>query len=199
MNSTEKELIKYFEKKDNIREEVLKISREIIRDCAMNIRYVQKLKKESISFEIIDKLKKLEELIKTYPDFGKYINTPQQEYVEFQVFYSIVFNNEYLEYSQFELDIKPENYILGLCDTIGELRRMVLESIKMDNIHESERYYNFMEKIYDNIIKFDYYHLIDGLRKKQDISRSILEKTHGDLINFIENLKLREELKKYRG
>lgn len=84
------DLMEYFEKKDSTREEILKIYREIVRDCAMNIRHVQKMKKDEISFEVVDKLRKLEELTSEYYDFGKYLNLPQQEYVEFQVFYSIV-------------------------------------------------------------------------------------------------------------
>ena len=193
------DLMGYFEKKDSTREEILKISREIVRDCAMNIRQVQKMKRDKISFEVIDKLKKLEELIGEYYDFGKYLNLPQQEYVEFQVFYSIVFEGRYLEYHELEVEVKPENYILGICDVVGELRRMVLESIKKDDIENAERYYRFMEKIYDEVIKYDYYYVIEGLRKKQDICRGILEKTYGDLVNFVENLKLRRELEKQRG
>ena len=193
------DLMGYFEKKDSTREEILKISREIVRDCAMNIRQVQKMKRDKISFEVIDKLKKLEELTGEYYDFGKYLNLPQQEYVEFQVFYSIVFEDRYLEYHELEVEVKPENYILGICDVVGELRRMVLESIKKDDIENAERYYRFMEKIYDEVIKYDYYYVIEGLRKKQDICRGILEKTYGDLVNFVENLKLRRELEKQRG
>jgi len=193
------DLMGYFEKKDSTREEILKISREIVRDCAMNIRQVQKMKRDKISFEVIDKLKKLEELTGEYYDFGKYLNLPQQEYVEFQVFYSIVFEDRYLEYHELEVEVKPENYILGICDVVGELRRMVLESIKKDDIENAERYYRFMEKIYDEVIKYDYYYVIEGLRKKQDICRGILEKTYGDLVNFVENLKLRRELEKQRS
>jgi len=192
------DLMEYFERKDNTREEILKIAREIVRDCAMNIRHVQKMKKEEISFDVVDKLKKLEELTEEYYDFGKYLNLPQQEYVEFQVFYSIVFENKYLEYQDLEVEVKPENYILGICDVVGELRRMVLESIKNDDIESAERYYKFMERIYDEIIKYDYYYVIEGLRKKQDVCRGILEKTYGDLVTFVENLKLRRELERVR-
>jgi len=193
------DLMEYFEKKDSTREEILKIYREIVRDCAMNIRHVQKMKKDEISFEVVDKLRKLEELTSEYYDFGKYLNLPQQEYVEFQVFYSIVFENRYLEYHELEVEVKPENYILGICDVVGELRRMVLESIKNDDIESAERYYRFMEKIYDEVIKYDYYYVIEGLRKKQDMCRGILERTYGDLVTFVENLKLRRELEKVRG
>jgi len=192
------DLMKYFEKKDSTREEILKIYREIVRDCAMNIRRVQKMKRDEISFDMIEKLKKLEELTKEYYDFGKYLNLPQQEFVEFQVFYSIVFEDRYLDYHELPLEVKPENYILGICDVVGELRRMVLESIKNDDVERAEKYYRFMEKIYDDVIKYDHYYVIEGLRKKQDMCRGILERTYGDLVTFLENLKLRKELEKIK-
>ncbi len=196
------DLIKYFEEKDSIREKALKLSREIVREVALSIRHIHKLKKdEDLLFDdIADKLIYLNDLLKNHSDLKKYINTPQQEFVEALVFYEIIKNNRIMDYSGFkELYLLPENYVLGLCDVIGELRRMVLESIKNDDVDNAKKYYEFMEKIYDYIMKFDYYHVIDGLRRKQDISRSLLEKTNGDLVNFIENLKLRNEIKKLKN
>jgi len=81
-----------------------------------------------------------------------------------------------------------------LADVIGELRREVLEAMKNDNLAEVERYFKFMEDLYEFLMNFDYYHVVDNLRRKQDICRGILEKTHGDIVTFIENLKLREHL-----
>ena len=196
------DLIKYFEEKDSIREKALKLSREIVRKIAMSIRHIHKLKKDdNILFSsIAGNIVELNELLQHHPDLKKYINTPQQEFVEALVFYEIVKNNRIMDYSEFEeISLLPENYVLGLCDVIGELRRMVLESIKNDDVENAKKYYEFMEKIYDYIMKFDYYHVIDGLRRKQDISRSLLEKTNGDLVNFIENLKLRNEIKKLKN
>ena len=40
------DLIKYFEEKDSIREKALKLSREIVREIAMSIRHIHKLKKD---------------------------------------------------------------------------------------------------------------------------------------------------------
>ncbi|EHP88106.1 haloacid dehalogenase [Methanotorris formicicus] len=189
-------LIKYFEEKDRLREEILKLSREITKDCALTIRKIHKRKEVSLE-EIFEKLRQLNELVKKHVDFEKYASTPQQEFVEAKALYDIIFNNKIPTYKEFEF-IKEENYILGLCDVIGELRRALLDAIKDDNKELAEKYFNYMEEIYDFIMKFDHYHVIDNLRRKQDISRSILEKTHGDLINYIENLKLREELRKWK-
>ncbi|MDK2791047.1 MAG: translin [Methanothermococcus sp.] len=197
MNMTDDDyLVKYFEEKDKLRENILKLSREIVKDCAMLIRKTHK--NESINFEsVLNKLKELSDLTKNHDDFKKYLDTPQQEFVEARVFYTIISEDKLLKYSDFE-GIKKESYILGLCDVVGELRRSILDAIKNDDKEKAEKYFGYMENIYDFIMKFDYYHVIDGLRRKQDISRSLLERTHGDIINFIENLKLRKELSKFK-
>ncbi|ABR56391.1 translin family protein [Methanococcus aeolicus] len=202
MENQNQNLLKYFEEKDKYRENSLKLSREIVRECGITIRHIHK-KDNNISFDnLINKLDKLAELVKNNSDLNKYINTPQQEFVEAIVFYNITYKNNILSYSDFKdttkninINIKPENYLLGLCDVIGELRRMILENIKNDNIKNAEKYYKFMEELYDFIMLFDCYNIVDGLRRKQDVSRSLLEKTNGDLVYFIENIKLREILK----
>ena len=139
------------------------------------------------------------------PDFGRILlDTPFKEPAYWYICAKIddyphgKYKNNILNYSDFKkinIEIKPENYLLGLCDTIGELRRITLENIKNDNIEDAEKYYKFMEELYDFIMTFDCYNIVDGLRRKQDISRSLLEKTNGDLVYFIENIKLREILK----
>ena len=61
-------LINYLANKDSVREEILKLSREITRDCAMLIRKIHKSDdkdefKDKLN-EISEKIKKLNELLK---------------------------------------------------------------------------------------------------------------------------------------
>ncbi|WP_457612356.1 haloacid dehalogenase [Methanocaldococcus sp.] len=189
-------LIEYLTKKDQTREEILKLSREVVRDCAMLIRRIHKSKEDVFNEDfnnIREKLVKLKDLT-TYPEFIHYLSTPEQEFVEAYTLYRIKFYNDIPKFEDFKI-IKEENYILGIADTIGELRREFLEAIKDDNKEEAERYYKFMEELYDFIMQFDHYYVVDNLRRKQDIARGILERSYGDLVYFIENLKLRESLK----
>ncbi|ADG13845.1 Translin [Methanocaldococcus infernus ME] len=190
-------LIEYLTKKDQTREEILKLAREIVRDCAMLIRRIHKSKEDVFKEDfksIREKIIKLKELTQ-YPEFIHYLSTPEQEFVEAYTLYSIKFYNTVPKFEDFEI-IKEENYILGIADTIGELRREFLEAIKEDDKEEAERYYKFMEELYDFIMSFDHYYVVDNLRRKQDIARGILERSYGDLVYFIENLKLRKALNK---
>ena len=191
----------YLANKDEVREEVLKLSREITRDCAMLIRKIHKAD-DGREFEeelnkIAEKIKNLNSLA-TFPEFVNYLSTPQQEFVEALSLYEIKFNDKIPRYKDVEF-VRKENYILGLADVVGELRREVLEAMKDDNLEDVERFFRFMEDIYEFLMNFDYYHVVDNLRRKQDICRGILERTHGDIVNFIQNLKLREELKRVQN
>jgi translin len=131
-------LISYLSNKDSVREEILKLSREITRDCAMLIR---KIHKSDDKDEFNDKLNKISEKIKklnnlaTFPEFVGYLSTPQQEFVEALSLYMIKFDNKIPSFKELDF-IKEENYILGLADVIGELRREVLEAMKDDNLAE---------------------------------------------------------------
>jgi translin len=67
-------------------------------------------------------------------------------------------------------------YLLGIADTIGELRRFSLESLRRGQISEAERYLDLMEELFLVIMRFDYPDAIISIRRKQDIARSVLEK-----------------------
>ncbi|MEO2117160.1 MAG: haloacid dehalogenase, partial [Methanocaldococcus sp.] len=151
-------LINYLANKDSVREEILKLSREITRDCAMLIRKIHKSDnkdefKDKLN-EISEKIKKLNSLA-TFPEFVNYLSTPQQEFVEALSLYMIKFDNKVPSFKELDF-IKEENYILGLADVIGELRREVLEAMKNDNVAEVERYFKFMEDLYEFLMNFDY-------------------------------------------
>ncbi|MBP2200862.1 translin [Methanococcus voltae] len=194
----QEELVNFFENKDLKREKILKLSREIVRNCGIIIRKIQK--DEEVSFdELTTDLNNLHAHTTEFPEFKKYLGTPQQEYVEAKAYHLITTYKKIPTYAELKeecVTLSKESYILGLCDTIGELRRKVLDCISKDNKDDAEFYNETMEILYDFIMKFDYYHVIDNLRRKQDVSRSLVEKTNGDFVNFIENLKLRNELKK---
>jgi translin len=56
-------LLKYFEEKDKYRENSLKLSREIVRECGITIRKIHKKDNNILFNDLINKLNKLTELL----------------------------------------------------------------------------------------------------------------------------------------
>jgi len=166
------------------REEILKLSRNIIRDCSIAIKNVHRKEfnkfQEKISRIKMNHQNLLELVHKNSGILFKYLKTPEQEYTESIVFYSIITKNEIPSPS--ELNVNPLNYILGLADTIGELRRYALDSIRNFQIKELNEILESMDEIYTQLFSIDYPSgVTQDLRHKIDVSRNIIEKTRGDI------------------
>ena len=80
-----------------------------------------------------------------------------------------------------ELQTTYSSYLMGLCDLVGELRRTVLDSIRLGKQKNADEYLTMMEEIYDVILRFDYPSGLVPIKKKQDMVRGLLEKTRGEL------------------
>ena len=166
------------------REEILKLSREIIRDCSIAIKNIHR--KEFNKFqEKINNIKinhlSLVKLVNKNPGvFFKYLKTPEQEYTESIVFYSIISKSNIP--TPIDLKIHPLNYILGLSDVIGELRRFALDNIRNSQVEDLNEILEKMDELYTYLFAIDYPSAItQDLRRKVDIARSIIEKTRGDI------------------
>lgn len=84
-----------------------------------------------------------------------------------------------------DLRITPRSWVLGLADSIGEIRRLVLDSLLSDDIQRAKTLFSDMQTIYDNIMMFDTPDPILPIRRKQDIARSLMERTRTDLANAV--------------
>ena len=178
------EITKGLDELDKDREEILRISRKIIRNCSIAIKSIHRkefdIYKEKID-EIKLKLKDLTNLVNKNPGiFFKYLKTPEQEYAEAVCFYSIV--NHLSLPSSNELNINSLHYLLGLADVIGELRRYALDNIRNSRIDDLNNILEDMDEIYTNLFSLDYPPgITQDLRHKIDVGRNIIEKTRGDI------------------
>ncbi|WEU39771.1 MAG: hypothetical protein OdinLCB4_004645 [Candidatus Odinarchaeum yellowstonii] len=117
-----------------------------------------------------------------------------QEYVEAKLFIEFIERRLYPHYN--ELKVPGKYYALGLADLIGELRRYVLNAIRKDKLDEAEYALQVMEEIFDNIYSLESpKSLLNGLRRKCDIARSVLEKTRGDVTSAFSNSRLIKHVK----
>ena len=178
------EISNLFDTLYNSREKILRLSRNIVRDCSIGIKHIHR--KEFSMFQ--EKKKKIEidletlnSLVNENPGvFSKFLKTPEQEYTELIVFYSIVNDGDVPSPS--ELKISPLNFALGLADVIGELRRYALDNIRNSQTNELNKILESMDEIYTNLFSVDYpVGLTKDLRHKVDVARNIIEKTRGDV------------------
>jgi translin len=187
-----------FEAKDSIREEGLKISREIVRECraATFALHSRNFEKAINSIKAAaNSLEKLEVIFKGHADiyYAGYVEHAQQEYSEVSVLRSLLMEEGETRSipSPDELGVEYAAYLNGLGDVVGELRRHVLDLIRIDSFEKAEVFLGIMEDIHATLMDFDYPDAITkGLRRKTDVSRGLIEKTRGDVVNAIRQKKL---------
>ncbi|MHA1481241.1 MAG: translin family protein, partial [Candidatus Thorarchaeota archaeon] len=97
-----------------------------------------------------------------------------------------------------EYSIPSRQYLTGLADTIGELRRAILDALRTDKITQAEKFLVFMEDIHEELHAFDFPNaLIPDLRRKCDVARGIIERTRGDLTTAVRQSKLISQLSNF--
>ena len=169
---------------DQDREIILKISRQIVRDCSVAIKSIHRADFNSYE-EKINEIRinheKLLEIVNKNPEFfGGYTKTPEQEYIEAICLYSIISGKKLPDPES--CNVSDVNYLLGLADVIGELRRFVLDRIRVGELEKLEMILEKMEDIYTYLFSLDYPKgITQDLRRKTDIARGLIEKTRGEV------------------
>lgn len=189
------EISNLFDSLYNNREKILRLSRNIVRNCSIGIKHIHRKefsmfqeKRNSIKLD----LETLGNLVNVNPGvFSKYLKTPEQEYTELTVFYSIINSKEIPLPS--DLKISPINFALGLADVIGELRRYALDNIRNSQTNDLNKILESMDEIYTYLFSVDYpVGVTQDLRRKVDVARNIIEKTRGDVSLAIQMNELKQ-------
>ncbi len=81
-----------------------------------------------------------------------------------------------------DLGVDPEPYLLGVGDVIGEVRRLVLDALGHEDLAGAERLLALMEGLTQALLRFDTTRAIVQRKPKQDVARSLLERTRGDVV-----------------
>lgn len=105
------------------------------------------------------------------------------EYAEAFIFAAVVNGDEIPSFGS--LGISPQSWVMGLADSIGEMRRMILTYLIDGKVDNARTLFEHMEKIGDDVLGFDVPDAVAPIRRKQDIARSIIEKTRSDITNAV--------------
>jgi translin len=187
------------EEKDSARELGLKTCREIIRLSSTAIRAIHR--KENLeAMAILESASDLVEQINSgfegkYRDLisANYVHDAVKEYAEASITYSIIFNGAIPDPDK--LGVAYPAYLNGLAESVGELRRFILDGLRRDDFASAERLLSSMDHIYTVLVTMDFPDAITfGLRRNTDNVRGIVEKTRGELTLIMQNNSLREDM-----
>lgn len=183
LKKIEKKILKFLEDEDKIREESLKILREITRNSSLAIKKIHKGEYKESKKEIdicIEKLKRLKEKLKKYPEiyYQGFLHQAEKEVIEAKATLTIIEKKDIPDLDDFD----PISYIHGLSESLGEIRRYLLDKLRKEDFKDIEDYLNIMENIYFFLLNFSYPDAITrSLRKQIDYARTIIEKTRGEI------------------
>ena len=179
VRSSLKSMEKRFSGQLESRDRVLKESRDVISACSRAIIDVHTGRLKDAKKELITARSLLAALKKSSGGANsRYLVSPEAEYVEASAVIALVDDKEVP--SMDALGASPEAYLLGLLDTVGELKRLVLDSILQRKVARAKRYFDVMEELYSLCSPLAVYdHVANGARRKIDVARMLVEDTRG--------------------
>jgi len=185
---------------NEIREELITLGRHSIRNSSLTIRHLHRREMEKAqeliqeNSHLIARINDLAEKMNALP-FGM-ILACNQEYTESVLLNSFLKQESFPSYT--DLKIPYLAYLHGIPDFVGELRRVILDSLrKKERIDISVKALELMDDLYSLLITLDYPDgLTYNLRKKTDFSRNITEKTRGDVTLAMNRIDLVESFNK---
>ena len=192
-----------FDTKDAARERGLTISREMIRNSANAIRAVHREEYEDAQalMEATAKLRdEAEQALKDHPDVrhAGFVHDAQKEYAESRQTYALI-RGEPLPDPD-DLRVGYAAYLNGLGEAVGELRRHALDRIRHNDMEWGEGILRAMDEVYYALSSFDYPPAISGgLKRTADVTRSLIERTRGDITNAVRQQRLEAGLAELEG
>jgi translin len=187
--------------KNAAREHALPAARRSIRASANAIRAIHRLEFETAKTLIGDSRAALDEGLDAVRDHADirhagYLQDAQKEYAEANLTMALVTGTE-LPGPQ-DLDVEDAAYLGGMSDAIGEGRRRLLDLLREGEIHQAEQLLDAMEEMFGVLVTMDYPDAITmNLRRATDVSRSLIEKTRGDLSISVVQKDLRDALDRH--
>ncbi len=188
------------DEKDEVRELAIKESRTIARLAGSAIQGMHR--GEAVQGplqETHEEVLKLRSLLDGHPDLlhAGFVENAMQEACEASLFRSILVEAELP--TPKECGVTDTAYLLGLGDVVGELRRCALTALHHGEVADASLFLDKMERILEALMRFDYPTALVALRRKQDIARSLIEKTRGEVAVAARSHELSKKLDAMHG
>ena len=192
------ELRPHFAAEDKAREKALRSCRQVIRYSADAIRAVHRQERDKAKRLLDSAHGLLRELNQDLAKHGRllhsgFVHDAQKEFAEGSITLALI-AGEGLPRPE-TLGVSNTAYLDGLGESVGELRRYILDSLRRGDFSRCEELLTIMDEIYGILITMDFPELLaHGLRRTTDAIRGIIERTRGDLTVALRQKELETKL-----
>jgi len=173
-----------FDSKTTARELGLASSRSAIRACGNAIRAMHRYEMDNATSLLEEAQAQVDDArsaLAEHPDIlhAGFLHDAEKELAEARITFALVTGAPFPTLG--ELGIPPAAFAKGMAESIGELRRHILDLMRRGELERGEQLLGSMDDIYYVLVSMDYPDGITfGLRRLTDIARSIIERTRGD-------------------
>lgn len=162
------------------REVAIGSSRAVVRDCRRAISLMVQTERPCDGQILLEPAKPLLDMINRHEILeAGILEDPLTEVAEAMVLSKVLEGKELPMPS--EVGIPERAYALGLCDALGEMRRVVLNRLLRDELDKAISMYGSMKELFSIIEGLTYPSGMIQLKRKQDVVRGILDRTAGEL------------------
>jgi translin len=183
------------DERDTVRELAVKSSRSIGRLASTAIRRMHRREDATETLRTMrDEVAQLGGVLRGHPELfhSGLVANALQEVAEAAVVHAFLRGEP--APSPADLGVPSAAYLLGLADAVGELRRFALDALRAGDLATSDRHLATMEEILDALLRFDYPAALVAIKPKQDVARSLIERTRGELAVASRGLELERKL-----
>ncbi|HEX6256411.1 MAG TPA: hypothetical protein VFZ70_11450 [Euzebyales bacterium] len=174
------------------REDAYAASRRVIRSAANAIRAVHRSEgatARALLDEATDSLDVVRGASRERPQLtgAGFVLDAQKEYAEARLVYGLLVAASDDLPGPDELDIDTAAWLNGLAETVGELRRRMLDLLRAGDHDGASAALAAMEDIIAVLVTIDFPDgVTGGLRRSTDVARSITERSRGDLTTALQ-------------
>ena len=190
-----------FEAKNARRDEALRRSRTLIRDCANAIRAAHRgdfAESQTLLATAGEAACEMSADLEGYPDLyhAGYTQDALKEYVEARAVYAFITDGDLP--TPVELGVESAAYLKGLAEAASEMRRHALDLMRHNRLERAEAMQDIMEDVYSQLMTVDFPDAITGgLRRTTDMLRGVVERTRGDLTTAFRQEMMRQALRDF--
>jgi translin len=180
------------------REQGLSTSRGAIRACGNAIRAMHRYEFDTAK-DLLDgaqgHLDEARGALSDHPDMlhAGFVHDAEKELAEARITFALVTGASMP--TPEEVGVPAAAFLKGMAESIGELRRHILDLMRRGDLKRCEELLGAMDDLYFVLVSMDYPDGITfGLRRLTDVARSIIERTRGDFTTSTIQSELRDAL-----